>query len=54
LAAKGTAAFVTEAARKALGVACLRMISLFPETEFAFDPVILTAQKTDYGVRQKG
>jgi hypothetical protein len=47
-AAKGTAALATEFARKALGSACLHMISLFPETELALDPVVLSALRSDY------
>jgi hypothetical protein len=46
--AKVVAAFATEFARKALGVASVRMIELFPDIEFAFDPVILSAIGAEY------
>jgi Family of unknown function (DUF5677) len=46
--AKVVAGFATEFARSALGVGALRMLSLFPDVELAFDPVVLSAIKAEY------
>jgi Family of unknown function (DUF5677) len=46
--AKVVVGFATEFARKALGVGFLRMLSLFPDAELAFDPVVLSAIKVEY------
>jgi hypothetical protein len=40
--------FAAEFAYKALGVGCLRMFQLFPDTELAFDPTVLAALKKEY------
>ena len=46
--AKVVAGFSAEFGYKALGVGCLRMLELFPDTELAFEPAVLTAFKKEY------
>jgi hypothetical protein len=48
-AAKGVAALSIEHARRAFGVACLRMFSLFPDVEATYDPEVTAELKADYG-----
>jgi hypothetical protein len=48
-AAKGVAALSIEHARRAFGVACLRMFSLFPDVGASYDPLITAELKADYG-----
>jgi hypothetical protein len=45
---KAIAGFAAEFGYKALGVGCLRMLELFPDTELAFDPAVLAAFKKEY------
>lgn len=40
--------FAAEFGCKALGVACLKMFELFPDTELAFDATVLAALKKEY------
>jgi hypothetical protein len=47
-AAKVSAGFATEFARKALGFGCLHMITLFPYIEARFDAAIFAALKAEY------
>lgn len=47
-AALAVAGFSVEFARKALGTGCVRMLSLFPDVEMAFNPIVLTAIKSQY------
>ena len=47
-AAKVSAGFSIEFARKALGVGCVHMLSLFPDAELAFDPVLVSGLKLNY------
>jgi len=46
------ASFAIEMATKALGVGCLRMIELFPDTELAFDAAVILAFKKAYNPEQ--
>jgi hypothetical protein len=45
---KIVAGFATEHARHALGAACVRMLMLFPHTENALKPAVLTRLRAEY------
>jgi hypothetical protein len=48
LGSKMVAGLPIQFARKALGVSCLHILSLFPRTELAIDRTVLTALKSEY------
>jgi len=45
---KVVAGFTTELATKALGMGCVRMLDLFPDTELALDPAVALAFRKTY------
>lgn len=48
ISAKVSAGFSTELARRALGVGCLHMLTLFPDIELSFDTIVAQAIRTEY------